>query len=165
MRNHRHATVHLLLAGALVLAACGGDDDADPAAAAGETAEGNVAVASTDLGDVLVDADGMTLYLFTPDTDGESTCYDDCEAAWPPLTVDDEPAVGDGADASLLGTAEREDGSLQVTYNDWPLYRWQGDAEPGDVTGQNVNDVWFVVSPEGEAIEETPSTLDDTTQY
>ncbi|HSK22880.1 MAG TPA: hypothetical protein VK906_06885 [Egicoccus sp.] len=166
MRTRRHLTLHLLLAGALTLTACGGDDDPDAAAATGEsTAEGDVAIAATDLGDVVVDADGMTLYLFMPDEQGASTCYDDCEAAWPPLTVDGEPAAGDGVDASLLGTAEREDGSLQVTYNDWPLYTWQGDAAPGDVTGQNVNDVWFVVSPDGEAIQESPSAIDDGIQY
>lgn len=180
MRTRRSATIRVLLAGALVLTACGDDDggtdDTDSATAAedqtaedetaeDETAEGDVAVASTDLGEVLVDADGMTLYLFTPDSDGVSTCYDDCAAAWPPLTVEDEPAAGDGVDAGLLGTTEREDGSLQVTYNDWPLYLWQGDQEPGDVTGQNVNDVWFVVSPTGEAVQDSPSALDDRMDY
>jgi predicted lipoprotein with Yx(FWY)xxD motif len=176
MRTRRAATIPVLLAGVLVLTACGddggdtdpaaaGDQAADDEAAGDEAATAGVAVASTDLGDVLVDPDGMTLYLFTPDEQGESTCYDDCEAAWPPLTVEAEPGAGDGVDAGLLGTTEREDGSLQVTYNDWPLYLWQGDAEPGDVTGQNVNDVWFVVSPDGDAVTETPSALDDAIQY
>lgn len=167
----RLATVHLLLAGALALTACGGDDaDTDSAAAGedaagGDAAAGDVAVASTDLGDVLVDAEGMTLYLFTPDEQGESTCYDDCETAWPPLTVEGDPAAGEGVDAALLGTAEREDGSLQVTYNDWPLYLWQGDAEPGDTTGQNVNDVWFVVSPDGDAVQERASAATEDPRY
>ena len=162
MRHPPLTPVHLLLAGvALALTACGDDGETDGAGAGGEATEdasaaedgetgpGDVAVASTDLGDVLVDAEGMTLYLFTPDEQGESTCYDDCAAAWPPATVDGEPSAGNGADAALLGTTERGDGSVQVTYDGWPLYLWQGDQQPGDVTGQNVNEVWFVVAPDG----------------
>lgn len=168
MRTRRYAT-HLVLATALALTACGGDDgDPDPAAAGGESAGasgGDVAVGSTDLGDVLVDAEGMTLYLFTPDEQGPSTCYDDCETAWPPLLADGDPGAGEGVDAALLGATEREDGTTQVTYDDWPLYLWQADQEPGDTTGQMVNDVWFVVSPDGEAIRETPGATDDTIQY
>lgn len=124
------------------------EDDAD----AGEAGAADVQVGSTELGDVLVDADGMTLYLFTNDSDGQSACYDDCAAAWPPLTVDAEPEAGDEVDAGLLGTTERDDGATQVTYDGSPLYTWASDSEPGDVTGQGVNDVWFVVAPDGEAI-------------
>ncbi|MFA9446058.1 hypothetical protein [Egicoccus sp. AB-alg6-2] len=116
--------------------------------------EGDVAVASTELGDVLVDADGMTLYLFTNDQDGQSVCEDDCAVAWPPLLVEDTPTAGAGVDPSLLGTTERSDGTTQVTYADWPLYTWASDQAPGDVTGQGVGGVWFVVDPQGEAIED-----------
>lgn len=124
------------------------EDDAD--AGGGEVAD--VQVGSTELGGVLVDADGMTLYLFTNDSDGQSACYDDCAAAWPPLTVDAEPVAGEGVDGGPLGTTERDDGSTQVTYAGSPLYTWASDSEPGDVSGQGVNDVWFVVAPGGEAI-------------
>ncbi len=153
--------VPLLAAAALLLAACGGDTgavaDAEPddTGSADAEMEGDVAdvqVSSTELGDVLVDADGMTLYVFTNDSDGQSVCYDDCAAAWPPLTVGAEPVAGDGVDAELLGTTGRDDGAAQVTYDGWPLYTWAADSEPGDVTGQGVNDVWFVVAPDGEAI-------------
>jgi len=109
-----------------------------------------VAVAESSLGSILVDGDGNTLYLFTPDNQGESVCYDQCEAAWPPL-VDDFTA-GDGIDAALLGTAPRTDGTDQVTYNGWPLYYFANDAAPGDVNGQGVNDVWYILSPEGQGI-------------
>lgn len=160
---------------ALTAAACGGDGE-DAAASgdsavetgdegAGETAD--VAVATTDLGDVLVDADGMTLYLFTEDPEGASVCEDDCAAAWPPLTVDAEPVAGDGADQALLGTIERSDGSTQVTYAGAPLYTWASDSEPGDVTGQGVSDVWFVIGPDGDPITDAAgaaeSGTDDTT--
>lgn len=97
-------------------------------------------------GVILTDAAGMTLYLFTQDEAGESTCYDDCAAAWPPLTVEGSPTVPDGLPGEV-GTTERDDGSAQVTYEGTPLYYWQGDEQPGDATGHGVNDVWFVVHP------------------
>lgn len=103
------------------------------------------------LGTMLVDGEGNTLYLFIPDSQGDSTCYDQCEATWPPLTG--EISAGDGIDPALIGSTTRTDGTEQITYNDWPLYYFAGDAAPGDVNGQGLNDVWFVVSTAGEAIE------------
>lgn len=119
-----------------------------PAAGGGET----VTVADSGLGQILVDAEGMTLYLFENDTDGESVCYDDCAAAWPPLIVDGEITVGAGLDAAQFSTVERTDGTLQAKIGEWPLYYWAADAAPGDTTGQGVGGVWFVVSPTGDAI-------------
>lgn len=110
----------------------------------------SIEVASTDLGEMLVDGDGNSLYLFIPDAQGDSTCYDDCEANWPPLT--DGAEAGPDVDAALIGSTTRTDGSDQVTYNGWPLYYFAGDAAPGDTNGQGLNDVWFVVSPAGEPI-------------
>ncbi|HZW03402.1 MAG TPA: hypothetical protein VFF68_05725, partial [Anaerolineaceae bacterium] len=106
---------------------------------------------SPDLGDYLVDGDGMTLYLFTNDEPGVSNCSGGCLEAWPPFLVDSEDniTVGEGVDESLVGTIPFEGGGLLVTYDEWPLYYWQNDVEPGDTTGQGVNDVWFVVPPEG----------------
>ncbi len=121
----------------------------------GEAADAAVdlAVADTELGEILVDGEGLTLYLFTQDPPGESVCEEDCLAAWPPLIVDDEPVLGDGVDAGLVGTITRDDdGSTQVTYDDAPLYTWASDQQPGDVTGQGVNDVWYVVAPDGSAV-------------
>ncbi len=115
------------------------------------TGEATVAVASTSLGDVLVDANGMTLYVFDPDAQGPGTCVDACAASWPPL-VEDAPVAGDGVDAGLLGTATHPDGSEQVTYDGWPLYLWAGDGSPGDVTGQGVQDVWWVIAADGTVI-------------
>lgn len=107
-------------------------------------------VGSSDLGEYLVDGDGNTLYVFMPDAQGDSTCYDDCETNWPPLTGGAE--AGAGVDAQLIGSTTRTDGSDQVTYDGRPLYYFAGDAAPGDTTGQGINDVWFVVSPTGEPI-------------
>ena len=99
------------------------------------------------VGSFLTDAEGNTLYLFTPDTTpGESTCYDDCAEAWPPLT----PAEGMTLPAGVPGeltTIERTDGTQQVAYNDIPLYYFVRDEQPGDIAGQGVGGVWFIVPP------------------
>jgi predicted lipoprotein with Yx(FWY)xxD motif/plastocyanin len=110
-------------------------------------------VATSSLGDILVDAKGMTLYLFKNDTDGESTCYDSCATNWPPLLSEGQPQAGEGINSALLGTVARTDGSMQVVYNKMPLYYFAKDTAPGDTTGQEVGDVWYVVSPAGEAVE------------
>jgi predicted lipoprotein with Yx(FWY)xxD motif len=109
-----------------------------------------IAIATTDRGDVLVDDTGMTLYLFLPDEQGPSTCTGGCATTWPPLTG--EFAAGDGIDADLLGTVARGDGTLQVTYNGWPLYGYGGDSEPGDTSGQGLGGNWWVVDAAGEPV-------------
>lgn len=103
---------------------------------------------SDELGDFLVGANGMTLYLFTPDEENKSNCYDQCAANWPPLLVreGEVPVPGAGVTGEL-GVTERDDGTFQVTYNGMPLYFWVNDEAPGDTTGQGVNDVWFVIEP------------------
>lgn len=107
-------------------------------------------------GSALVDGSGRTLYLFTNDTQnsGASACTGDCLTEWPPLLSQGTPVAGTGADATLLGTITRDDGTLQVTYNGWPLYYYASDAAPGDAMGQGMNSVWFLVSPTGEAIQQ-----------
>jgi predicted lipoprotein with Yx(FWY)xxD motif len=165
----------LALAPALVLAiaACGPGATASPSAAAPTAApaaateepstapasaaasasgEATVMVADSDLGEILVDGEGRTLYLFTPDEAGEPTCYDACAEAWPPLLAEGEITVGEGLDDSDYSTATRTDGGEQVKVGTWPLYYFANDAAPGDTNGQGLNNVWYVVSPEGEAI-------------
>ena len=144
----------LAVAFVLLFTACGSDDGDDDAAAssdASETAEAaDLQLSSTDLGDVLTDADGNTVYLFAPDNQGDSTCYDACEASWP--VVGELSTVGDGLDASLLGTTERTTGDTQATYNGWPLYYFANDGAPGDTNGQGANDVWWVLDAQGNAV-------------
>ena len=113
-------------------------------------ADGLVALADSSLGSILVDGDGNVLYLFTPDEQGESVCYDECAGFWPPLVGEFE--AGDGVDAALMGSATRTDGSEQVTYNGWPLYYFANDAAPGDTNGQGVNEVWYVLDAAGNGI-------------
>lgn len=115
------------------------------------------------LGPVLVDGQGMTLYLFVPDKrSGRSTCYKLCAEGWPPLRLPagiTRPVAGRGVKASLLRTTRRTDGTTQVMYNRWPLYLWVGDSEPGQATGQGINNLgglWYVLSPDGNAITAHP---------
>jgi len=126
----------------------------EPSAAASESpaAGTTVAVADSPLGQILVDGAGRTLYAFTPDTAGDSTCYEQCAANWPPLVVTGEISVGTGLDDSDFSTTTRTDGSTQVKVGAWPLYYFANDAAAGDTNGQGINDVWFVVSPSGELI-------------
>jgi predicted lipoprotein with Yx(FWY)xxD motif len=116
--------------------------------AVGQSGSVVIVIGGSQVGAILTDGDGNTLYIFEPDAQGESVCYDQCEAAWPPLV--EEAAAGDGV--SLLGTTERTDGSVQVTYNGWPLYYFANDAAPGDTNGQGINDVWWVADAEGNAV-------------
>lgn len=111
---------------------------------------GTIALADSSLGTILVDGEGNALYLFLPDKQGESTCYDKCEAAWPVTGKAD--GVGAGLDATLLGTTTRSDGSVQATYNKWPLYYFVNDKVAGDVNGQTLNDAWYVLDAKGDGI-------------
>jgi predicted lipoprotein with Yx(FWY)xxD motif len=127
--------------------------DSTPAASA--PAAGDVMVKlATDakLGKILVDGKGMTLYMFTKDMPDKSNCAAGCLKAWPPFVASSAPKAGDGVDQSMLGTTTLADGSKIVTYNHMPLYYWAGDVKAGDTSGQNVNNVWFVVGPDGKPI-------------
>jgi predicted lipoprotein with Yx(FWY)xxD motif len=140
------------------------DEDADDTSAedaADAPGSAVVATGTTDLGEVLVDGDGMTLYLFDPDEQGPSTCDDACATNWPPLITDGEPAADGDVDEGLLGTVERDDGAVQVTYDGWPLYRWAADQEPGEATGQAVQDVWWVLDADGVPLRDAAATDDE----
>ena len=104
------------------------------------------------LGSILTDRSGRTVYLFTNDESNMSNCSGGCARAWPPLLTVGAPQTGDGVNAASLATIERDDGSIQVTYNGWPLYYFAKDQQPGNTNGQGVGDVWFVVSALGEAV-------------
>lgn len=121
-------------------------------ASGGSTSAGaaTVMTASSSLGTILVDGSGRTLYLFTKDAPGTSTCTGGCLAAWPPLLG--KPTAGTGVDASMLGTVTRPDGKTQVSYKGMPLYYWAQDSAPGQTSGQGVQGVWWVVSPQGTPI-------------
>ena len=163
-RLGRRTTV--LLAVVALVAACsnaGGGTSAPPAtqpagpsaaattpAAAGITLE----LAQAPVGSYVAGKDGMALYVFLPDEgkDG-SQCNGDCAASWPPLTVETiaDVTAGDGVTGEL-GTITREDGTTQVTLGGAPLYYFSGDEAAGDVNGQDLNDVWYLASAEGQPV-------------
>jgi len=152
---------------ALVTAACG-SGGGKPAAASqtapnysdsapsGQSTGAVVAVASSPLGQLLVDGSGRTLYLFEADKGTSSTCYGPCAQAWPPLLTTGGPSAGTGANAADLATTTRNDGKAEVTYHGHPLYYYVGDSKAGDTTGQALNQFgakWYVLAPSGDKID------------
>ncbi|WKX69097.1 hypothetical protein [Streptomyces sp. XD-27] len=114
-----------------------------------------VTVRSGDLGRILTDGSGRTLYLFEADTSDRSTCSGGCAAAWPPLITSGKPKAGEGVDAGKLATTTRSDGKTEVVYNGHPLYYYVEDDEPGDTEGQGLDQFgakWFVLDPAGDKI-------------
>ncbi len=116
--------------------------------AGGAATSGGIAVGNTSLGSVLVDGTGMTLYLFAKDTanDGKSACYGQCATNWPPASATSVPAKPAGASGTLAAIT-RDDGTMQLTYNGMPLYRFAADKAPGDTKGDGVGGVWSVAKP------------------
>jgi predicted lipoprotein with Yx(FWY)xxD motif len=153
---------------AVALASCGssgssGSSDASattPTTAAAATASptgqaATVDVGSTSLGTILVNSQGGTLYLFEADQGTTSACTGACAQAWPPLVVTGQPAAGNGAEGSLIGTTQRSDGTTQVTYNGHPVYTFVKDQKAGDTTGEGVSafgGLWYALSPTGTAV-------------
>jgi predicted lipoprotein with Yx(FWY)xxD motif len=146
---------------AFAVAACGGTSGGGYGGGGGSTAssssgKGSVALASTKLGKVLVDGNGRTLYLFEADKTTKSTCYGACAGIWPPLTAAGAPKAGPHVVGSELGTTKRTDGTTEVTYHGHPLYYYAGDAQPGDTTGQALDQFgaeWYVLAPSGSKID------------
>lgn len=151
-------TLRLVITGVAMLAVACGVSTSPSAAGSSSAASAPATVAvgsNAKLGPILVDGAGHTLYLFAADTGGVSTCYQSCAQYWPPLLTDGAPQAGTGANASLLSTTKRTDGTTEVTYAGHPLYFVITDHNPGDATGQAVNNYgapWFAVGPDGKQI-------------
>ena len=117
--------------------------EAAPAPAAGPV----VGLATVgNLGEVMVGANGNTLYAFTDDTKTSTACVDACAAAWPPLTVEPGFVVSDELSQNGVSTLTRPDGSVQLVMGEWPLYYYAGDGQPGDALGQGIGGKWFAIS-------------------
>lgn len=112
----------------------------------------------SDMGAYLVDENGMALYVNSNDTADTSTCYDECATAWVPVTATSTDTttltVGEGVDATQLGTITRTDGTVQLTYYGWPLYTFANDTQPGDVMGNGMDGgAWSLISPDGQPLD------------
>ena len=148
--------VGAVVLGLSALTACAADEK--PATQNDTPGSAEAAALSTadvgDVGNVVVDGSGRTLYVFDKDTakPPKSNCDGGCAAMWPPVKAGSGTPKLDGIDASLVGTVERSDGSKQLTLKGWPLYTFAKDDEAGDAYGQAVGGTWWVVGPDGTKI-------------
>ena len=144
--------VILAAAVAVIVSATGGTTKkAHPASAANSA----ISVAQTSFGSALTDANGRTLYLFEADKPNVSTLSAAGRAYWPPFTAANRPAATGGAVSRDIGAT----GAGQVTYHGHPLYYFVGDHDPGQATGQGLNQFgarWYVLSTAGAAITSAP---------
>lgn len=124
-----------------------------PGSAPAPAAATELKVAESKLGQVVVDGKGMSVYYFTKDTkdSGTSACTGGCLTAWPPVTTTAAAPSAEGV-TGTLGTITTPDGKKQVTINGMPIYYYEKDKAAGDILGQGVNGVWYLVAPSGEMI-------------
>ncbi|MGN6816951.1 MAG: COG4315 family predicted lipoprotein [Solirubrobacterales bacterium] len=173
--NRRTYAFALLALLALVIAGCGGggsttsetevengakasasSENKSASSESSESSGGKVAVISlghTKVGMVLVDSNGMTLYDFHKDKGTTSSCYGPCEQAWPPVTTEGKPTVGNGASTSKLSVTKRKDGTTQVVYAGHPLYTFVEDKKPGEANGNDTSAFgaqWYALKGNGE---------------
>jgi predicted lipoprotein with Yx(FWY)xxD motif len=112
----------------------------------------SVGVTHSQLGSILVDGHGHSLYLFERDRNGKSSCYGGCAGEWPPLIASGKPHAKSGVKAAWLGRTKRRDGRWQVTYRGHPLYTFSGDTSRGQTNGEGLDDFggwWYLLSPAG----------------
>ena len=169
MTRNRSRSIGALSAGGLavvaaIAAGCGGGgataaSSAPPKSASGQAA--TVGFSNTGIGKILVDSRGRTLYLFKADQGTKSACTGACASAWPPLLVKGKPTLGNGVNASLVGTAARPEGTTQLTYNGHPVYLFAQDQQAGETNGQGVSAfgaAWFALNSAGNQVSAQPSS-------
>ena len=166
MKRSFFAPMLSVIALALIAAGCGaGDEEADTTSAstlasatqpdAEEVDNLLITSAPSSLGRILVNGSGRSLYVLISDVEGTGQCIGVCADIWPPVVYDDTGVLGEEIDSSLLGDTLREDGGWifpQTTYNGRPLYIYSGDSAPGDVNGQGVDLVWFLIDATGAVV-------------
>jgi predicted lipoprotein with Yx(FWY)xxD motif len=137
---------------AFILVALIGGSGSYRASSIGAQTSTTVQIMTGSVGQYIADANGMTLYTFSADTQnsGTSACTGGCATPWPPATTMDNPPTGPSGLMGTMGTITRDDGSMQVTYNGWPLYRFARDTAPGQINGQGVTafgGTWSAATP------------------
>jgi predicted lipoprotein with Yx(FWY)xxD motif len=146
------------IAASLLIAACGSSSSSKTTSSAASTqpatqtsSSSSTAVvvkgASSSLGTILVDSQGMTLYHLSGEVNGKFICTSTaCLGVWHPLiaSAGSEPS----GEVGSLGTVKRPEGTMQVTYKGTPLYTFTGDQQPGETKGQGIKDVgtWSVIT-------------------
>jgi predicted lipoprotein with Yx(FWY)xxD motif len=169
MTRNRSRSIGVLGAGGLavlatVAAGCGGGSATAASSAPPKTASGQAAtvgISNTGIGQILVNSQGRTLYLFKADQGKNSACTGACAGAWPPVLVKGKPTLGKGINASLVSTTERPEGTTQLTYNGHPLYLFAQDQKAGETKGQGVSAfgaAWFALNSAGNQVSAQPSS-------
>jgi len=128
--------------------------------AAGSTGKPTVKTADNpSIGTIVVGATGLTLYHYADDHGSVVKCNGACAKQWPPVLVaaGAKPVAGPGITASKLGTVKRPDGTTQVTYAGWALYRFAGDSRGGQINGQGLEKEWYALAPSGKIVKLIPS--------
>src|SRR4051812_34471652 len=151
------ALAAVLTVAGLAAAACGTSKTTSSAPSRAPTPAPSVTVSSAPnraYGTILTDAKGMSLYFFDNDKaiKPQSACTGACPSMWPPLTASEGTTVGAGLDAAKLGQVVRADGLVQLTYNNWPLYRYSGDTAKGQTNGQGIMGIWHVAGVDGKPV-------------
>jgi predicted lipoprotein with Yx(FWY)xxD motif len=162
--NVRHILSGAAAVVALVVAGCGGGGYS--AAGSGTSAKATTSggaplkvVSDPQLGKIITDGAGRTLYDFPIDKGTASVCYGACASLWPPYTTSTKPVAGAGISQALVGTTKRKDGSTEVTYAGHPLYYYAPDRKQGQITGQALDQFgapWYVLAPSGKEIHTPP---------
>jgi predicted lipoprotein with Yx(FWY)xxD motif len=167
-RRRTWAAVPIGMGALALMAACGGgsyggqssagSSSPAPASSAGEAV---VAAASTGLGTVLVDAQGMTVYDFANDTGSTSTCNGACAHDWMPVAAPDATPTSVAGVPAELGSTRRDDGTQQLTVAGHPVYTFEGDSKPGQTNGNGITlngGLWTAVSPSGAPVAASASS-------
>jgi predicted lipoprotein with Yx(FWY)xxD motif len=145
----------VVAAGVLALAGCGSSNNnsGSGSSSSSSASDAVLATAHSDLGTIVVTADGRSVYVFDKDTagSGKSACSGGCAAEWPAVTADSDAPAVDGVSGDI-GTITRDDGTKQVTLDGMPLYMFDEDSQAGDVKGQAFNGIWWVMGADGTKI-------------
>jgi predicted lipoprotein with Yx(FWY)xxD motif len=153
----------LSLAAVFVLSSCaGGSSSSGGGSGAGSSGGASSAtkvaaalqVHHTSLGNVLVNGQGMTVYMLTADKPGHSSCSTQCLGYWPPVPPVTKPGKLHGISAKVASTQSMT-GKPMATAGGWPLYTYVGDHAPGDTSGEGIRTfggVWYAVSPSGQPV-------------
>jgi predicted lipoprotein with Yx(FWY)xxD motif len=138
----------------------GGYGSAPTTSSAPAPASGNdLATGTSSLGTIVVDGHGMTVYFYLKDVKGSGTsnCTGGCLALWPAVTASSSTPTVAGV-TGTVGSIKRNDGTMQVTIDGMPVYTYAQDSKAGDVTGEGVGNIWYVVKPDGTAIKSGSGT-------
>ncbi len=150
-----HLLLPAVLASAMIASAAAAADAGVPVAHA--TRAATVQLRNTNLGKILVDSSGFTLYEFTKDSRNKNTCVkvSGCPAVWPALSAHGNPTAGPGVKASLLSSIKLSGGARQVTYAGHPLYLYSEAGERGETSYVGVSHFggrWLAVNAGGHAV-------------